>query len=61
MVISMTRISKQGQLRNISRRRPAPPTPKTGPKPNNLPLGFRPHENAIPAESAKTRFFPKIY
>ena len=60
MVSSMTRISKQGKLRHISYHRPRPPSPKTGPKTNNLPLGFRVHENAAPAESASSRFIPKI-
>lgn len=56
----MTRTSKQGKLRRISKRRPAPPSPKTGPKKNDLPLGFKPHENAIPTDGTATRFFPKI-
>lgn len=56
----MTRISKQGKLRRISKRRPAPPSQKTGPKKDNLPLGFKLHENAIPAVNEAQRFFPKI-
>jgi hypothetical protein len=59
-VSSMTRTSKQGRLRRISKRRPAPPSLKTGPKKNNLPLGFKPHENAILTEETAQRFFPKI-
>ena len=55
----MTRVSKQGGLRHISRRRPSPPSVKTGPKKDELPNGFRLHENAAPAD-AVNRFIPKI-
>lgn len=57
----MTRISKQGRKRNISRRRPRPPGPKTGPKKDNLEFGYRAHANvAIVADSITNRFIPKI-
>lgn len=54
----MTRTSKQGRLRRISKRRPSPPAPKTGPKKEKH--GFRSHLNTIPAELAASRFFPKF-
>ena len=56
----MTRISKQGKLRRISKRRPVPPAEKSGPKKDNLPIGYRTRENAAPAEQAASRFIPKI-
>jgi hypothetical protein len=56
----MTRISKQGKLRRISYRRPRPPSPKTGPKQDQILNGFRFHENAISTEAAANRFIPKI-
>lgn len=57
----MTRISKQAQRRSVSPRRcrRIPPL-KTGPKKDALDLGYRTWENAIPSESAQTRFFPKL-
>ena len=56
----MTRISKQGRIRNISRRRPKVAGPKTGPKKDALEFGFKPHANAISAESTLNRFIPKV-
>lgn len=44
----------------VSPRRPRPPQPKTGPKKDNLPGGFRKHENAAAGEMAKTVFVAKI-
>lgn len=54
----MTRMSKQGKVRNISKRRPRTAGPKTGPKRDQLDYGHKVHENALQAES--TRFIPKI-
>lgn len=54
----MTRMSKQGERRAVSKRRPKMPSPKTGAKRDNLPQGFRVHENA--AQDAELRFVPKI-
>ncbi len=56
----MTRMSKQGKVRNISKRRPRPAGPKTGPKKDHLAYGHKVHENAVQAESTPTRFIPKI-
>lgn len=56
----MTRISKQGKKRNVSRRRPTLPGAKTGPKRDNLELGYKAHPNAVVAEATPNRFIPKI-
>jgi hypothetical protein len=57
----MVRISKQNERRSRSprRRRNALPT-KTGPLQDNLPSGFKPHENALEGEVAQFAFIPKI-
>ena len=54
----MTRISKQGRKRNTSPRKPKLGGPKTGPKKDALEFGYKPHTNAINADSM--RFIPKI-
>lgn len=56
----MTRISKQGKIRNKSPRRPKPPSPKTGPKRDALEFGYKQHVNAYSDAAAKNRFIPKI-
>jgi len=56
----MTRMSKQGERRAVSPRRPRPPSPKTGSKKDNLPSGYKSHENAINDGSDQGRFIPKI-
>jgi len=56
----MVRISKQAKKRAVSRRRPAPPAKKTGPKKDVLLQGFKPHANAIEGNLALTSFIPKI-
>jgi len=56
----MTRMSKQGERRAVSPRRPRPPSPKTGPKRDNLEFGYKKHENAMSGESMPTRFIPKV-
>ena len=56
----MTRMSKQGERRNKSPRRPKMPSPKTGSKKDNLAAGHRTHENIAPTELALSRFIPKI-
>lgn len=56
----MTRKSKQSERRHVSPRRCKAPQPKTGPKEENLPGGFKPHENAIEGKFSKTAFIPKI-
>ncbi|MCB1111804.1 MAG: hypothetical protein H7A37_08130 [Chlamydiales bacterium] len=56
----MTRISKKAERRAQSPRRRKAPSVKTGPKQDNLPQGFKPHENAFEGELAQTAFIPKI-
>ena len=56
----MVRISKQGKIRSVSRRRPKPPAKKTGPKKDKLAAGFREHPNAVVGNLAQNLFIPKI-
>jgi hypothetical protein len=56
----MTRLSKQARRRAVSPRRPQLPGKKTGPKRDNLPLGFKEHANAVAGEIAKAVFIPVI-
>lgn len=53
----MTRLSKQERRRNISPKRPSPAGPKTGPKKDNLELGYKEHTNALSAEDQSSQFF----
>lgn len=53
-------MSKQGERRHVSYKRPAPPSPKTGPRKDNLPSGYKPQVNAVEAEEKKSAFIPKI-
>ena len=46
----MTRISKQEERRARSPRRHKAPAPKTGPKQDNLPQGYKPQQNAVESE-----------
>jgi len=56
----MVRISKQQERRQRSPRRRRAPAAKTGPRQDNLPLGFKAHENAIEGPLAESHFIPKI-
>jgi hypothetical protein len=56
----MTRMSKQGERRNTSPRKHRNPSKKTGPLADNLPGGFKTHENSLDGELAKIAFVPKI-
>lgn len=56
----MTRMSKQGERRAVSFRKTKKPQPKTGPKVDNLPKGYKEHLNAIEGNLAKMAFIPKI-
>ncbi|MBY0528719.1 MAG: hypothetical protein K2P51_00845 [Rhabdochlamydiaceae bacterium] len=56
----MVRISKQEERRAKSHRRPRPPSPKSGPKKDALPKGFKEHANAIEGNLAHLSFIPKI-
>jgi hypothetical protein len=56
----MTRLYKQAEHRAIMPRRPRLPGPKTGSKKDNLPLGFKEHDNAVKEGTAAQAFIPKI-
>lgn len=56
----MTRVKKKAQRRAISPRKRRAPSPKTGPKKDNLPMGFKVHENALAIAAGATTFIPKI-
>jgi hypothetical protein len=56
----MTRISKQQERRHqYPRKRKRVIIEKTGPKKDNLPLGFKEHACALPSENSLV-FIPKI-
>lgn len=48
----MTRMSKKGERRAVSPRRPRLPGPKTGPKKDKLTHGYKQHANAVDGSSA---------
>lgn len=54
----MVRRSKQEERRSVSPKRRRAPTPKTGPLKDNLPHGFKNHENSLDASTGA--FIPKI-
>jgi len=56
----MTRMSKQDKRRAVSPRRPRLPSKETGPLKDNLPEGYRVHENAVEGDSSKQIFIGKI-
>ncbi|MEI8366093.1 MAG: hypothetical protein WCF65_06715 [Parachlamydiaceae bacterium] len=56
----MVRISKQSERRNRSPRKNQPPSVKTGPLQDNLPQGFKGHNNALSGDVAATAFIPRI-
>lgn len=56
----MTRISKQAERRNRSPRKHRPPAPKTGPKKDALPKGFKEHANPLAAAGVNHGFIPNI-
>lgn len=56
----MTRISRQGKIRNMSPRKPKAPHPKTGSLKDNLPKGYKEHENSLEGDVAMKLFIPKI-
>ncbi|MBJ7449791.1 MAG: hypothetical protein JHC93_05480 [Parachlamydiales bacterium] len=56
----MVRISKQQERRSVSPRRPRANFPKTGSRKDNLPSGFKEHQNALEGELAQSAFIPKI-
>jgi len=56
----MTRISKQEERRNQSPRRPKTGSVKTGPKKDNLELGYKEHKNALANDALENIFIPTI-
>jgi len=56
----MVRMSKQGERRSVSPRRCRPPSKKTGSLKDNLPLGYKPHSNAVEGDLSLIAFIPKI-
>lgn len=57
----MVRMSKKGERRNQSPRKRRPNLDaKTGPKKDNLSLGYKAKENAIEGDLSTQLFIPKI-
>jgi len=57
----MTRISKQAERRQVSFRKHRKPSVKTGPRKDNLSLGYVPHANALEGSAlAEAAFVPKV-
>lgn len=56
----MTRMSKQAERREKSPRRTKAPQPKTGPKKENLPGGFKEQKNTVSGDISKIAYIPKI-
>lgn len=57
----MVRISKQAERRARCPHRCRAPSPKSGPKKDNLPLGYKAHASALEeAQIAQTTFISKI-
>lgn len=57
----MVRISKQNERRAQSpRKRQVNMEPKSGPKADKLPNGFKEHSNAVTGDLAGMAFIPKI-
>lgn len=54
----MVRRSKQEERRSKSPKRRRAPAPKTGPLKDNLPHGYKAHENSL--EMGTGAFIPKI-
>jgi hypothetical protein len=53
-------MSKQGERRSRSPRKPKLGGTKTGPLKSNLKAGYKPHANALPGELGALAFIPKI-
>jgi hypothetical protein len=56
----MVRISKQAEKRRRSPRKCRAPSVKTGPRKDNLPKGFKEHQNAVGGDLAEKVYIPKI-
>lgn len=53
----MTRTSKQQERRSISPRKRKSPQPKTGSLKDKLPLGYKPHANALEGHPLQTHVY----
>jgi hypothetical protein len=56
----MVRISKQHERRMVYKKKHKKPAAKTGPLKSTLPEGYKPHDNAVEGDLAKSLFIPKI-
>ncbi len=56
----MVRISKQEERRQRNPKRRKAPAKKTGPKKDNLSVGYKPHANSLEGLAAASFFIPKI-
>lgn len=57
----MVRISKQEERRSVSHHRCRAPVKKTGPKKENLPFGYKVHDNVVQDDAVRqSTFIPKI-
>ena len=56
----MVRISKQEERRSRSPKKHKAPAKKTGPKKDNLTVGYKPHANSLEGLPAEAFFIPKI-
>ena len=57
----MVRISKQEERRHRCPHKHRPPSPKSGPKKDNLPLGYKAHASSLEdAQIAQRTFISKI-
>lgn len=56
----MVRISKQEERRSKCPKSCRAPSPKSGPRKDNLPGGFKPHANAVEGGATALAFIPKI-
>lgn len=56
----MTRMSKQGERRNVSYKRPKVGGKKTGPKKDNLKMGFKDQVNSLKDAIATQAYIGKV-
>ena len=56
----MTREGKQEQRRNQCPKKRKNPSAKTGPKKDNLKVGYKEHANALDSKEIENVFIPKI-
>jgi hypothetical protein len=56
----MVRISKQEERRSKSPKKHKAPAKKTGPKKDNLTVGYKEHANSLTGTQAQSFFIPRI-